>query len=161
MTTTTHTSSKEKTKTAFPTLEGILGRFSDLGDAAIRFAAGAFLVPHGAQKLFGWFGGHGLEATGQFFGAQLGFANGYLAALGAGSVEFFAGTALAVGLFTRSAAIAIAVMLLIASTVHLGAGFFWTNGGWEYPVLWAIIALGYAAKGGGRFSLDAKFGIEF
>ncbi len=81
ITTSTPTSSEEKTTTAFPTLEGTLSRFGDFGDAAIRFAAGAFLVPHGAQKLFGWFGGHDLEATGQFFGAQLGFANGYLVLL--------------------------------------------------------------------------------
>lgn len=161
VTATTPAETTETTETTFPTLEGILARFDGVGDAAIRIAAGAFLVPHGAQKLFGWFGGYGLEATGQFFEAQLGFANGYLAALGAGSVEFFAGLALAFGFFTRSAAIAIAVMLAVAATFHFGAGFFWTDSGWEYPVLWAIIALGYAVKGGGRFSLDAKFGIKF
>ncbi len=144
-----------------PTLEGLVGRFSDVGDLATRVAAGAFLMPHGAQKLFGWFGGYGLEATCQFFQSQLGFSNGYLAALGAGSVEFFAGLALALGLFTRTAAIVITVMLLVASTVHFGAGFFWTAGGWEYPILWAIVAASFAAKGGGRYSLDQKFGIKY
>lgn len=144
-----------------PTLEAILGGYNDLGNTLARVVAGLFLVPHGAQKLFGWFGGYGLEATGQFFASQLGFSNGYLAALGAGSVEFFAGLALALGLFTRSAAIAITVMLLVASQFHFGAGYFWTDGGWEYPILWAALAFSFALKGGGRFSLDQKFGIRY
>ncbi|WP_286829795.1 MULTISPECIES: DoxX family protein [Kordiimonas] len=144
-----------------PTLEGLVGQFKDVGDLAVRVAAGAFLMPHGAQKLFGAFGGYGLEATGQFFQTQLGFSNGYLAALGAGSVEFFAGLALALGLFTRSAGIAITVMLLVASTFHFGAGFFWTDGGFEYPILWAILAASFVVKGGGRYSLDAKLGIKY
>lgn len=144
-----------------PTLEGILGGYSEFGTTLTRIAAGLFLVPHGAQKLFGWFGGYGLEATGQFFTSQLGFSNGYLAALGAGSVEFFAGLALAVGLFTRSAAIAITVMLLVASQFHFASGFFWTDGGWEYPILWAVVAFSFALKGGGRYSLDQKFGIRY
>lgn len=144
-----------------PTLEGLLGRFSDIGDTVARVATGAFLVPHGAQKLFGWFGGYGLDATGQFFEAQLGFSNGYLAALGAGSVEFFAGLALAHGLFTRTAGIAITVMLLVASSFHFGAGFFWTSGGWEYPILWAVLAASFAVKGGGRYSLDRALNIKY
>lgn len=134
--------------------------FSDHADTLLRVAVGGFLMPHGAQKLFGWFGGYGLEATGQFFQTQLGFSNGYIAALGAGSVEFFGGLLLALGLLTRPAAAAIAVMLLVASNVHIGAGFFWTDGGWEYPVLWAIAALAFVAKGGGRFSLDNALGLR-
>ncbi len=61
---------------------------------------------------------------------------------------------------TRPAAAAIAVMLLVAATVHLPAGFFWTEGGWEYPVLWAAIAGMFAIKGGGRYSLDRLIGRE-
>lgn len=138
-----------------------LAKGTDITEALVRVTAGAFLVPHGAQKLFGWFGGYGLEATGQFFQAQLGFSNGYLAALGAGSVEFFGGLALALGLLTRASALAITALLLVASTVHFGAGFFWTDGGWEYPVLWAILALGFVTKGGGRYSLDNALGFRF
>lgn len=158
---TTHYETKTRSPFGLPTLEGLLGRFDGLGDAAIRIAAGLFLVPHGAQKLFGLFGGYGLEATGQFFESQLGFAHGYLAALGAGSVEFFGGLLLALGLFTRLSGIAVAVMLGVAATIHLGAGFFWTDGGWEYPVLWAVIAAGYAVKGGGRYSLDNALGLKY
>ena len=138
-----------------------LAKGADVTETLVRVAAGAFLIPHGAQKLFGWFGGYGLEATGQFFANQLGFANGYLAALGAGSVEFFGGIALALGLLTRASALAIFVFLLVAANFHFTAGFFWTESGWEYPVLWAILALSFVTKGGGKYSMDNVLGIKF
>jgi len=143
-----------------PALRPVYASLSDVAEALLRVAAGAFLIPHGAQKLFGMFGGYGLEATGEFFQTQLGFANGFLAALGAGSVEVFGGLLLALGLFTRPAAAAIAVMLAVATTIHLGSGFFWTGGGWEYPALWAIVALMFALRGGGALSLDRMIGRE-
>jgi putative oxidoreductase len=148
------------TTLVLPALRPVYDNLSGLGVAALRVAAGAFLIPHGAQKLFGAFGGYGLEATGQFFQTQLGFANGYIAALGAGSVEVFGGLLLALGLFTRLAAGAIAVVLLVAASVHIGAGFFWSNGGWEYPVLWALVAAMFAVKGGGAYSVDRLIGRE-
>lgn len=131
------------------------GAVADLADAGLRVAAGLFLVPHGAQKLFGWFGGHGLEATGQFFAGELGFAWGFGAALAAGLVETVGGLALALGLATRLAAATIAAFLIVAASVHLANGFFWTSGGWEYPVLWAVVAAVFAVKGGGRYAADA------
>ena len=149
------------TTLVIPALKPAYTSLSGLSEALVRVAAGAFLIPHGAQKLFGAFGGYGLEATGEFFQTQLGFANGYLAALGVGSVEVFGGLALALGLFTRLAAGSIAVMLAVAAiTVHLGNGFFWTGGGWEYPVLWTIIALMFVVRGGGQYSLDRLIGRE-
>ncbi|MEM0922770.1 MAG: DoxX family protein [Pseudomonadota bacterium] len=141
-------------KPAIPELKPVYGALDQAAEAGLRVAAGLFLIPHGAQKLFGWFGGYGLEATGQFFQTQLGFANGYLAALAAGSVEVFAGLALALGLFTRASALAVTVLLAVAASVHLGAGFFWTNGGWEYAALWGIVAAMFVVKGGGRYALD-------
>ncbi len=144
----------------FPALGRVYAATGGLAEAGLRIAAGLFLVPHGAQKLFGLFGGYGLEATGQFFQTQLGFANGFLAALAAGSVETFGGLLLALGLLTRPAAAAIAALLLVAMTLHLPNGFFWTAGGWEYPVLWAAVALFFVVKGGGRFSLDRIVGRE-
>ena len=144
-----------------PALKPVYVSLSGLSEALLRVAAGAFLIPHGAQKLFGAFGGYGLEATGEFFQTQLGFANGYIAALGVGSVEVFGGLLLALGLFTRLAAGSIAVMLAVAAiTVHLGNGFFWNEGGWEYPVLWTIIALMFVVRGGGQYSLDRLIGRE-
>ena len=143
-----------------PALDRVYSATGDLAEAGVRVAAGLFLLPHGLQKLFGWMGGYGLEATGQFFESQLGFANGLLAALAAGSVETFGGLLLALGLGTRVAAAAIAGLLLVAATVHIPAGFFWTNGGWEYPALWAMVALMFVARGGGHFSLDRLIGRE-
>ncbi len=159
MTTATQNQSAD-VKLFIPALRPVYASLSEVAEATVRIAAGLFLVPHGAQKLFGLFGGYGLEATGQFFKTQLGFANGYLAALGAGSVEFFAGLALALGLFTRFAAASIFVLLAVAATFHLDAGFFWNDGGWEYPVLWAIVVGAFAVKGGGRLSVDRLIGRE-
>jgi len=154
------TDTTNDTALVIPALKPVYASTSAISETLLRVAAGLFLVPHGAQKLFGLFGGYGLSATGEFFQTQLGFSNGYLAALGAGSVEVFGGLLLALGLFTRFAAGAIAVMLLVASTIHLGNGFFWTSGGWEYPVLWAIVALTFVARGGGAYSLDRLIGRE-
>ena len=111
-----------------PALGGLYAATTDIAEASLRVAAGLFLVPHGVQKLFGWMGGYGLEATGQFFETQLGFANGFLAALAAGSVETIGGLLLALGLGTRFAAAAIAGLLLVAASVHVPAGFFWDPG---------------------------------
>ena len=76
----------------------IFERLAPLGYPLIRITAGLMLMPHGAQKLFGWFGGYGLEATGQFFEGSLGMSPGILFALLAGLVEFFGGLALVLGL---------------------------------------------------------------
>jgi len=134
-----------------------LGKFTDV---AVRVLAGALLVPHGAQKLFGSFGGYGLEGTAQFFEQSLGYSNGYLTVLSVGSVEFFGGILLAIGLLTRISAAAIAVLLAVAFTVHLPNGMFWTSGGYEYPLMWALIAATFAIKGGGYYSVDRLIGKE-
>ena len=130
-----------ETKYIFDFMAPVYRGLKEVPDVAIRATAGLFFVPHGAQKLFGWFGGYGLDATGQFFGEKLGFANGYLAAFGAGSVEFFGGLALALGLATRLSAGALAVLLLVAMQFHLANGFFWNQGGYEYALFWQIVPL--------------------
>ena len=70
----------------------------------LRVPVGLILAAHGAQKLFGWFGGYGLEGTGQWL-ASIGLEPGYLMALLAGGAEFFGGLALVLGLLTRPAAV--------------------------------------------------------
>ncbi len=130
------------------------GALESLADVMVRVAAGLLLMPHGAQKLFGWFGGYGLDATGQFFAAKLGLPPAF--ALAAGLIEFFGGLMLALGLFSRPvAALIVALMAVALFRVHLSSGFFWTSGGYEYPLLWGIVALSYVLRGGGRYSLDA------
>jgi putative oxidoreductase len=136
-----------------------LAHLAPLAYPLVRIATGLMLVPHGAQKLFGWFGGYGLEGTGQFFADNLGMEPGVLFALLAGIVEFFGGLALVFGFLTRPAALAITVLLGVATSVHIGNGFFWTDGGFEYPLLWSLLALAVLFRGGGRFSLDTRLGL--
>jgi putative oxidoreductase len=138
----------------------IFNRLAPLGYPLVRVSAGLLLMPHGAQKLFGWFGGYGLTATGQYFATNLGMEPGILFALLAGLVEFFAGLALVLGLLTRPAALAVAVFMGVALSVHVPNGFFWTNGGVEYPLMWGLIALAIFLRGGDRYSLDARLGLR-
>jgi putative oxidoreductase len=132
---------------------------SPFAEPLVRAATGLLLMPHGAQKLFGWFGGYGIEATGQFFATKLGLPAPL--ALVAGLIEFFGGILLAVGFLTRPvAAFIVGLMFVAVSQVHLGAGFFWTSGGYEYPLFWGVVALAYVIRGGGRYSVDALIGHE-
>ena len=122
-------------------------------------ATGLLLVPHGAQKLFGWFGGYGVEATGQFFATQLGLPAPL--ALVAGLIEFVGGLMLAAGFITRPVAGLVVAMMAVATLkVHLSFGFFWTSGGFEYPLFWGLAALSFVLRGGGRYSVDALIGRE-
>ena len=113
------------------------------------------LAAHGAQKLFGWFGGHGLEGTGQWM-ASLGFEPGYLMALLAGSGEFFGGIVLVLGLLTRPAAIVAAFTMAVAMTVHLGNGLFLSNNGYEYALTLVAATTALAFLGGGAVSVDSR-----
>jgi putative oxidoreductase len=143
-----------------PAVSPLTQALSPYAEPMVRVAAGLFLMPHGAQKLFGLFGGYGLEATGQFFASKLGLPPSL--ALAAGAIEFFGGLFLALGLFTRPvAALVVGLMGVAVLTAHLANGFFWTDGGYEYPLLWGIVALSYVIRGGGAYSLDALIGREF
>ena len=122
---------------------------------ALRLPLGVIFVAHGAQKLFGWFGGYGLEGTGQWM-ASIGLEPGYLMALMAGCAEFFGGLALALGLLTRPAALLTAFTMLIAIfSVHIDNGLFMSNNGYEYALTLLVAAVALAIQGGGRFSVDA------
>ena len=130
----------------------------DIGLLLLRLAVGLTLAAHGTQKLFGWFGGPGLDATGQFF-AMLGFHPGRRHALMAGLAETGGGLLLALGLLTPvGAALPFSVMLVAAVTVHIKKGFFAQNGGYEYTLVLGIAALTLAFTGPGSLSLDALLG---
>jgi putative oxidoreductase len=132
----------------------------DLGLLLLRLVVGLTLGAHGAQKLFGWFGGYGLENTGRFL-EQLGFARGRQTALAAGLGEAGAGLLLAAGLLTPLAgAIVFAVMLVAAVSAHAKAGFFATSGGYEYNVVLAATGISLAFSGAGAWSLDALLGLR-
>ncbi|PPK51681.1 DoxX family protein [Marinobacter persicus] len=123
----------------------------------LRVPVGLILAAHGAQKLFGWFGGYGLEGTGQWL-ASIGLEPGYVMALLAGGAEFFGGLALVLGLLTRPAALVAAFTMLVAIfSVHIGNGLFMSNNGYEYALTLFVVSLALAVQGAGRFALDSLF----
>lgn len=129
---------------------------SNAGFAALvlRVPVGIVLAAHGAQKLFGWFGGYGLEGTGQWM-ASIGLAPGYLMALMAGSAEFFGGLALIFGLLTRPAALVNAFAMLVAIfSVHISHGLFISNNGYEFALALFAATFALAIQGGGKFAID-------
>jgi putative oxidoreductase len=137
-----------------------IDRLSSLAFPVVRVTTGLLLIPHGAQKLFGWFGGFGVTATGQYFESTLGMSPGIVFATLAGLIEVFGGLALTLGLFTRPAALAVAVFMGVALSVHVPNGFFWTAGGIEYPLMWTLLAVAIFLRGGDRYSLDTHFGLR-
>ena len=136
-------------------LEALLTSRAGLGATALRVPVGIILAAHGAQKLFGWFGGYGLEGTGQWM-ASVGFEPGYLMALLAGSAEFFGGIALALGLLTRPAAAVAAFTMAMAMTVHVGNGLFVSNNGYEFALVLLAASVSLVFQGGGSYALDSS-----
>jgi putative oxidoreductase len=131
----------------------------EIGLLLLRLTVGLTLAAHGAQKLFGWFGGPGLDATGQGL-AALGFHPGRRHALMAGLVEAGGGLLLAVGFLTPvAAAIVFSVMLVAGVSVHGRQGFFITTGGYEYTLVLGIAGLTIAFTGPGALSVDALLGL--
>jgi putative oxidoreductase len=126
----------------------------------MRIVTGLFLLPHGSQKLFGLFGGD-ITKTAGFF-SKVGIEPALTLAYVTGSVEFFGGLLLVLGLLTRIAAAGVIIMMAVAIlTVHLANGYFWTSLGFEYPLMWALFAFAIFLHGGGRFSVDRAIGYEF
>jgi putative oxidoreductase len=129
----------------------------DLGLLLLRLGAGGVLAAHGTQKLFGWFGGGGLEGTGAAKEA-IGYAPGKASATAAGLAEAGGGTLLALGLATPAAGAAAAGAMAGAATVHVPNGFFAQSGGYEYAASLGLTAAGLAVTGPGRLSLDHLLG---
>ena len=132
----------------------------DIALLGLRLAVGLGFTAHGAQKLFGVFGGHGLERTAHFF-ERIGLRPGRIHAWAAGTAEFLGGLLIALGLVTPVAAAAlIAVMTAAVVTVHLRNGFFVSSNGYEYNLVLAATVFALAGIGGGDWSLDSAFGID-
>ncbi|MFJ6566825.1 DoxX family protein [Streptomyces sp. NPDC091292] len=125
----------------------------DLGLLLLRLGVGGTLAAHGAQKLFGWFGGGGIEATGAAM-ESMGYAPGRPSALASGLAEAGGGTLIALGLATPAAGAAAAGGMAGASAVHAPNGWFGQNGGFELPGVLGLAAASIAIAGPGRLSLD-------
>ncbi|HEX8205632.1 MAG TPA: DoxX family protein [Solirubrobacteraceae bacterium] len=130
----------------------------DIALFALRLVVGLFFAGHGAQKLFGAFGGHGLAGTAGFFD-QIGMKPGRRNAIAAGAAEFAGGLLLVLGLATPlAAAMIIGVMVVAIATVHANKGPWVTDGGWEYNLVLIAVAFALAGASPGEISLDDAFG---
>ncbi|MCX4445504.1 DoxX family protein [Streptomyces sp. NBC_01789] len=132
----------------------------DLGLLVLRAGTGAVLAAHGAQKLFGWFGGGGVEGTTAAMEA-MGFHPPKHSALAAGLGEAGGGVLLALGLATPAAGAAAAGAMAGAVAVHAPAGFFAQGGGYEYPAFLGFTAAAIGLTGPGGYSVDHATGHAF
>jgi putative oxidoreductase len=133
----------------------------DIALLIVRGLVGLGFASHGAQKLFGWFGGDGLSGTGSFF-ASLGFRPGAFFALLAGMGEFVGGLLVALGLGGPiGPALMISVMVVAAITVHRKNGFFVAKNGIEVPLLYSCLAVLFAFVGFGTYSLDDVWALSW
>ncbi len=131
-----------------------------IGRLLLRLAVGGSFIGHGTQKLFGWFGGNGLEATAESF-EQLGLRPGRANAIAAGAAEAGGGALILAGLaLPAAAAVLTATMITAIRTVHGKNGPWLTNGGYEYNVVLIAAALALVETGPGKLSLEAKLGRE-
>lgn len=132
----------------------------DLGLLILRLTVGGLLGGHGSQKLFGWFGGYGLQGTAGFL-ESMNFKPGHLWAAGAGASEFGGGALTALGFLHPLGPIGtLAAMIMATATAHAGKPIWAAEGGAELPVTNMAAALALALTGPGQFSLDSLFGIR-
>ena len=141
-----------------PAFQPIYAALAEPAYALLRFIAGAFLVPHGMWKLFSITGDRG--AMIQFF-AGIGLEPAQPLTIAVGIVEFVGGILIALGLFTRPAALAAAITTGTAALYfHLPNGFYVDNGGTEFASLWTVSLVFIAVRGSGTISLDRLLGRE-
>jgi putative oxidoreductase len=131
-----------------------------IGRLLLRLTVGSLFFGHGTQKLFGWFGGHGIDATANMFDS-IGMRPGQRNAVAAGLAEAGGGAGIALGLATPlSAATLTSVMLTAINRVHLKNGPWVTNGGYEYNIVLIAAVLALVEVGPGELSLDHLLGNE-
>jgi putative oxidoreductase len=129
------------------------------GLLVLRLVLGLYMAAHGAQKLLGWFGGHGLAGTGSFF-EQIGFRPARAFAITASVAEIASGLLVALGfLGPIGPALMLSVLIVAVVSVHWQNGVFLSSNGIEHPVIFAAGAFGLALTGPGLFSLDALLGL--
>jgi putative oxidoreductase len=145
-----------KDRLIFPRLGRLYETFAPASYAFMRFATGAVLLPHGVQKLF--FGAMANTAK-SLAGRGIAFSDEF--ALGAAFIESVPALCLCLGLFTRPAALLVAAeMVSIVFYFNWDNGYFWTNRGVEFALLWLLLSIAIFFRGGGRYSLDRLIGKE-
>ena len=136
------------------TIKSIFTSKDNTSALPLRLIAGIIFAAHGGQKLFAWFGGYGLDGTGQWM-ESIGLAPGYLMALMAGSAEFFGGLLLIFGLLVRPTGLILAVTMLVAIlSVHINNGLFMSNNGYEFGLALVAISVSLMLQGAGKYSID-------
>jgi putative oxidoreductase len=154
-------SSKSQSRLFIPAFGSLYESLGDWSEALLRVSLGAILMPHGMQKLFGWFGGMGLAGNAALFD-KLGYSPGMFWGTLVGCTELIGGALLVLGLLTRPAAFAIAVFMLNAVWFSsMTGGFFWTSRGSEFAILLFFAALYFVIRGARTYSLDRAIGREF
>jgi putative oxidoreductase len=130
----------------------------NIGLLVARLVFGITMSAHGAQKLFGWFGGYGISGTGQFF-ESIGFRPGRVLAVAAGLGEVAGGLLVALGLLGPIGPALMLSVMIVASSLHWKNGLFATANGIELPLLYGAAAVALAFTGYGTYSFDALFGL--
>lgn len=142
-------------------IQSLMATKLGLDTLPLRIGAGVIFAAHGGQKLFGWFGGYGLEATAGWM-ESIGLAPGLVMALLSGSAEFFGGLLLIAGLLVRPVAVVLAITMLVAIvTVHLPNGLFMANNGYEFGLALLAISVALVFRGAGSLSLDSSLHNKF
>jgi putative oxidoreductase len=130
----------------------------DFGLLLLRFAAGLVMAAHGAQKLFGWFGGHGLTNTAGLF-EKIGFRPGRPLATAAALSELVGGLLIVTGFLGPIGPAVVLATMIVAASVHWQNGLFAMTNGIELPLLYAIVAVALGLAGYGALSLDTALGL--
>ena len=146
--------SNGETKLLFPGLRGFYNWVEPLTWPLIRLTVGLMLIPHGWPKLQA-----GIEATAKMALVKRGIAPAEPLAIVLITLETLGGLCIALGLFTRFFAAAVTIEMCVIVYHHLPK-FGWTAPGYEYPLMWGLIMLAVALRGGGPYSLDRKIGKE-
>jgi putative oxidoreductase len=143
----------------FPQLEGLYQAFGPLAEALLRVSVGLALVPHGLRNTFGCF-----PTTGQplrslrmlaYYMEKQGYRPGIVWAPAISMTQLICGPLLALGLFTRLAALPIVIFLAVSNIERWRVGkYFWNQLGFEYTLMWTIAALYFLVHGGGAYSFD-------
>jgi putative oxidoreductase len=130
----------------------------NIGLLLLRLAAGLVIAAHGAQKLFGWFGGHGFAGTAGFF-EQIGFRPGRPLAAAASLSELVGGVLIVAGFLGPLGPAVVLATMIVAASVHWQNGLFAMSNGIELPLLYAMVAVALGLVGYGALSLDAALGL--